>query len=137
VVATTAFTGGQQQGQTPRPQLGGYPTLLPTARSSVNQNEHRQQSSLSTGGGSGYNDPQQSFLLPGYGYVSPEASDRGSRLKQRSQKFRTPPPVMFYLLVYFNHSYIQFGIIFFLNFQGQVGEIQVDLSTWNQGRSTS
>ena len=100
MVAPTAFAGGQQQGQRPWPQLGGYPTLLATARSSVNQNEHRQQSSLSTGGGSGYNGPQQSFLLPGYGYVSPEDSDRGSRLKQLSQKFRTPPPVMFFTSVF-------------------------------------
>jgi hypothetical protein len=28
--------------------------------------------------------------------VSPEAPDRGCRLKQRSQKFRTPPPGMFF-----------------------------------------
>ena len=65
VVAPTAtFTGGQQ-GQTPRPQFGGYPfpASIATARSSVNQNENRQQASLlSTGGGSGYNGPQQSFL---------------------------------------------------------------------------
>ncbi len=96
MVAPTAFTGGQQQDQTPRHQWGGYPTSLATADSSLNQNEHRGQASLSTGGGTGYNGPQQSFLLPGYGYVSPEAPDRGSRLKQRSEKFRTPPLGMFF-----------------------------------------
>jgi hypothetical protein len=56
VVAPTATFTGQQQGQTPRPQFGGYPfpASLATARSSVNQNENRQQA---TGGGSGYNGP--------------------------------------------------------------------------------
>ena len=60
----------------------------------MNQNE-RQQSSISIGGASGYNGPQN-FVLPGYAYVSPEALGRGSRLKKRSQKFRTPPPGMFF-----------------------------------------
>ena len=60
----------------------------------MNQNE-RQQSSISIGGASGYNGPQN-FVLPGYGYVSPEAPDRGSRLKQRSPNFRSPPPGMFF-----------------------------------------
>jgi hypothetical protein len=94
VVAPTSFTGGQQGQTAPRPQLGCYPTSSSAAGSSVNQNE-RQQSSISIGGASGYNGPQN-FVLPGYGYVSHEALDRGSRLKQRSQKFRTPPPGMFF-----------------------------------------
>ena len=54
LVAPTAFTGGQQQDQTSRPQLGGYPTSL------------------------------------------------------------------VFLLLYFNHNYIQFGTIFFVNFRAKL-----------------
>ena len=56
VVARTAFTGGQQQDQTSRPQLGGYPTSL------------------------------------------------------------------VFLLVYFNHNYIQFGTQFFVIFRAKLAK---------------
>lgn len=68
MVAPISFTGGQQGQTPPRSQLGCYPTSSSAAGSSVNQNE-RKQSSISIGGASGYNGPQN-FVLPGYGYVT-------------------------------------------------------------------